>query len=86
MDHKITRAERKAKHQEMVSITLSARRTGELETKANWPYSTRINDLLLTALGLTIRQWAGLEQILIHLEGHGREEIIRNLDINRTVG
>ncbi len=54
--------------------------------QANRAYHTEINDLLLTSLGLSISHWSGLEQIPIHLEGHGREQIIQDIDISRTVG
>ena len=43
-------------------------------------------DILLTALGLTIKNWIGENNILINLEGHGREAIIENIDISRTIG
>lgn len=45
-----------------------------------------MNDLLLTGLGIAIHRWTGYEDILIDLEGHGRESIIPDLDISRTVG
>lgn len=45
-----------------------------------------MNDLLLTGLGTAIHRWTGYEDILIDLEGHGRESIIPDLDISRTVG
>ncbi|PFR34934.1 hypothetical protein COK29_33800, partial [Bacillus cereus] len=45
-----------------------------------------MNDLLLTALGRTIHKWTGMERITVNLEGHGRESILSDLDITRTVG
>ena len=49
-------------------------------------YGTEINDLLLTALGMAIKESVGLEKIGISLEGHGREEIHRKIETYRTVG
>ncbi|KAF6582701.1 condensation domain-containing protein, partial [Paenibacillus sp. EKM205P] len=43
-------------------------------------------DLLLTALGTAIQEWAGIRQVLVNLEGHGREAILPDMDITRTVG
>ncbi|MER0448823.1 amino acid adenylation domain-containing protein [Streptomyces sp. Edi4] len=50
-----------------------------------------VNDVLLTALALTVVRWrrrrgiAGT-QVLIDLEGHGREHLGEGLDLHRTVG
>lgn len=64
---------------------------GEAETEAllhNVPsvYHTQINDLLLTALVQTLGRWTGHSEVLIDLEGHGREDLFPDLDISRTVG
>lgn len=48
-------------------------------------YNTSINDILLTALYLTISEWNGQEQFLVDLESHGREAIAQT-DVSRTVG
>ncbi|PGY02519.1 condensation domain-containing protein, partial [Bacillus thuringiensis] len=40
----------------------------------------------LTALGRAIHKWTGMEIITVNLEGHGRESILSDLDITRTVG
>ncbi|GCF07291.1 non-ribosomal peptide synthetase [Dictyobacter arantiisoli] len=48
-------------------------------------YQTHMNDILLTALALTLTRWSGKEQITINLEGHGREDLF-GLDVSRTIG
>ncbi|MBE5097614.1 condensation domain-containing protein, partial [Bacillus thuringiensis] len=58
----------------------------QLLKQANRAYNTEINDLLLTALGRTIHKWTGMERITVNLEGHGRESILSDFDITRTVG
>ncbi|PFL12643.1 non-ribosomal peptide synthetase, partial [Bacillus cereus] len=40
----------------------------------------------LTALGMVIHKWTGMERIAVNLEGHGRESIHSDFDITRTVG
>jgi non-ribosomal peptide synthase protein (TIGR01720 family) len=49
-------------------------------------YQTHINDLLLTALVQAYSQWTGSPNLLINLEGHGREAIFDDVDLLRTVG
>jgi non-ribosomal peptide synthase protein (TIGR01720 family) len=49
-------------------------------------YRTQINDVLLTVLALTLSEWTGRRQVLVELEGHGREEIFDDVDLSRTVG
>ncbi|MFF3724644.1 amino acid adenylation domain-containing protein [Streptomyces erythrochromogenes] len=48
-------------------------------------YRTRINDVLLTALGRTLTDWTGAPAT-VALEGHGREELFEDVDLSRTVG
>ncbi|MBA4531487.1 non-ribosomal peptide synthetase [Brevibacillus halotolerans] len=69
-----------------VAIQLTKEQTNKLLTDAHNAYNTQINDLLLTALALTIQEWAQTNSIAITLEGHGREDIGVDIDINRTVG
>ncbi|MGB8192824.1 MAG: amino acid adenylation domain-containing protein, partial [Chitinophagaceae bacterium] len=68
------------------TIKLNADRTRELLQQAQQAYHTEINDLLLAGLGSTIAAWNGSNKIVIGLEGHGRESIIKEMDISHTVG
>ncbi|HET9380236.1 MAG TPA: amino acid adenylation domain-containing protein, partial [Streptomyces sp.] len=47
-------------------------------------YRTRVNDVLLAALGRVLADWTGTERVTVALEGHGRED--DTLDLSRTVG
>ncbi len=49
-------------------------------------YQTDINDALLTALVMTLGPYTGRSQIGLAMEDHGREDLIGNLDISRTIG
>ena len=49
-------------------------------------YHTEINDLLLSALAKTLCSWMGKDEVVICLEGHGREAIDDTVDVSRTVG
>jgi amino acid adenylation domain-containing protein/non-ribosomal peptide synthase protein (TIGR01720 family) len=67
---------------------LSREETRQLLTRVNEAYGTEINDILITALGLAIVKTFGpnCHRLLLALEGHGRETVIKNIDISRTVG
>ncbi|UXY50549.1 non-ribosomal peptide synthetase [Pseudomonas tohonis] len=49
-------------------------------------YRTQINDLLLTALARVVARWSGHPDVLVQLEGHGREDLFDDIDLTRTVG
>jgi amino acid adenylation domain-containing protein/non-ribosomal peptide synthase protein (TIGR01720 family) len=68
------------------SLTFDAGSTDRLLTKCYSAYRTGINDLLLTALSLALRQVFEIDKVLINLEGHGREDIGADVDVSRTVG
>ncbi|HLP47394.1 MAG TPA: amino acid adenylation domain-containing protein, partial [Candidatus Kapabacteria bacterium] len=69
-----------------VSFTLRVEETELLFTKVNQIFKTEINDILLTALGISIKKTFGQDLVLVDMEGHGREEILEDMDIGRTVG
>ncbi len=84
VDNLIT--ERKIADKGCLSMELFEEYTKKLLKDCNKAYNTEINDLLLAALGLAFKQWAGMDKVLVAMEGHGREEIIDNVDITRTIG
>jgi non-ribosomal peptide synthase protein (TIGR01720 family) len=69
-----------------VSVSLSADETRSLLQEMPKVFRTEINDVLLTALSQTFTQWTGDTELLVDLEGHGREEIIEDIDLSSTVG
>ncbi len=69
-----------------LSITLEAEETRTLLREVHQAYNTEINEILLTALTAALRQWTGSASFCFLLEGHGREDIIPDLDITRTIG
>ncbi|MHB9796208.1 amino acid adenylation domain-containing protein [Pseudomonas sp. MT3] len=78
-------AERMA-HLEQLFLRLDRQQTQRLLKVAPEAYRTQINDLLLTALGRTLCNWCESESVLIGLEGHGREDILDEVDHSRTLG
>ncbi|WP_411143365.1 amino acid adenylation domain-containing protein [Streptomyces sp. x-80] len=69
-----------------VRASLGRERTDALLRRVPPVYRTRVNDLLLSAVGTVLNRWAGSERIVLAMEGHGREELIEGADLSRTVG
>jgi non-ribosomal peptide synthase protein (TIGR01720 family) len=49
-------------------------------------YGTQVNDALLAALAQAYAAWGGGDQLLVDVEGHGREDLFDDADTSRTVG
>jgi amino acid adenylation domain-containing protein/non-ribosomal peptide synthase protein (TIGR01720 family) len=69
-----------------IDVQLEAGETRRLLQNVPGVYRTQINDALLAALGQVCAEWADERQILVDLEGHGREECIAGVDVSGTVG
>ncbi len=68
------------------TIHFTSEMTQRLLIEAPAAYRTKINDLLLTALMLSLHNWTGERHHLIDLEGHGRADLFEEIDLSRTVG
>ncbi|MFI0817472.1 non-ribosomal peptide synthase/polyketide synthase [Streptomyces sp. NPDC021098] len=75
-----------AASEESVTVRLDTEETRVLLQDVPGAYLTRINDVLLCALGRVLGRWTGRDRVLVALEGHGREEIFEGTDLSRTVG
>ncbi|PEM45287.1 non-ribosomal peptide synthetase [Bacillus toyonensis] len=71
---------------DQVTRTLGVEETQALLHEVPVTHKTRINEVLLAALGQAIVDCANQQTVSIHLEGHGREEMIEGIDLSRTVG
>lgn len=69
-----------------VSFVLDKDTTELLQTKVHHVYNTEINDILLTSLGLAIKEAMAVDKTVLKMEGHGREDIVEKMDITRTIG
>lgn len=49
-------------------------------------YGTRADEVLLTALVRGMEKSRGVNQLLVDMEGHGREDVVQGADLSRTVG
>ncbi len=71
---------------ETVTLSLSETVTKRLLLNSQKAFNTEVNDILLSALSLAAREVTGQKSLTVVLEGHGREEIHKEILIDRTVG
>ncbi len=76
----------RSKDTSAVKMELDRERTLQLLKQAPSAYRTQINDLLLTALIRALQRWSGEAAATVLVEGHGREDTFRRVDLSRTVG
>lgn len=69
-----------------ISVSLDSDETRALLQEVPEAYRTQINDVLLTALTEAVNKWTGKQQVLVQMEGHGREELWEDVDLSRTTG
>ncbi|HEU4834048.1 MAG TPA: condensation domain-containing protein, partial [Pyrinomonadaceae bacterium] len=71
---------------ETVMVSLEVEETDAILHEVQSTLRAHINDILLTSLAHAFSQWTGERSLLVDLEGHGREPLIANLDLSRTIG
>ncbi|MCP4682804.1 MAG: amino acid adenylation domain-containing protein, partial [Desulfobacterales bacterium] len=71
---------------DVISVTIDEKMTANLLKDAHKSYNTEVNDLLLAALARVLNTWTENGCVAFDLEGHGREDIIDDVDITRTIG
>ncbi|MGG3526868.1 non-ribosomal peptide synthetase [Bacillus pseudomycoides] len=72
--------------QHIITDKLTITQTEKLLRTANRAFQTQVEDILMTALGLSIKKFINNNKVKIFLEGHGREVFQDKIDISRTVG
>ncbi|MGG8495333.1 amino acid adenylation domain-containing protein [Tenacibaculum sp. TC6] len=68
------------------TIYLSEEYVNLFETKVHKAFNTGANDILLTALMMSIKECFSLNETAIMLESHGRATLNEDITTNRTVG
>uniref|UniRef100_UPI001FDF58EE condensation domain-containing protein n=1 Tax=Streptosporangium amethystogenes TaxID=2002 RepID=UPI001FDF58EE len=72
--------------QRHLTLELPADVTVPLLTRLPAAFRGRVNDVLLAGLALAVTRCTGQREVLLDLEGHGREEVFPDVDLSRTVG
>jgi amino acid adenylation domain-containing protein/non-ribosomal peptide synthase protein (TIGR01720 family) len=65
---------------------LSREKTQSLLSRVPQVYGTQITEALVAALVGVLAQWTGPGWLVVDSEGHGREEVVRGVDVTQTVG
>ncbi|BEV02807.1 amino acid adenylation domain-containing protein [Chryseobacterium gambrini] len=69
-----------------MGFSLDKDSTHLLQTYAGKKYNAEANDLLLTAIAISLQEHFGINKSKVLMEGHGREDISFDMDVSRTVG
>ncbi|MGE5458694.1 MAG: condensation domain-containing protein, partial [Methanococcaceae archaeon] len=69
-----------------IVIDLTAVSTKKLLKEAVLNFQAQPNEIVLAVLGKVLLQWAEISNMIITIEGHGREVLSQNMDLTRTVG
>ncbi|ARP81323.1 hypothetical protein CAL12_11045 [Bordetella genomosp. 8] len=69
-----------------IHTVLDAATTEALLAHAARRHRTHAHETLLAGLALALCAWTGRDSVLVELEGHGREDLVADLDVARTVG
>lgn len=70
----------------LISVSLSEEETQTLFAKVLPVYRLQANDLFLAALAQTGTDWTGQQRFLVNLDSSGRQGIIEDMDLTRTIG
>ncbi|TYV58954.1 hypothetical protein FZ042_15500, partial [Listeria monocytogenes] len=69
-----------------LNMTLDESMTEKLMKDVHRTYTTEINDILLSALSYSVCDIWGQDRVSVLLEGHGREALHVDTEVDRTVG
>lgn len=70
----------------MESFELDPAVTRLLTRRAPGVYRARAHDVLVAALAVALSEWTGHPEVVVDVEGHGREDLFADVDLSRTVG
>ncbi|OLF09651.1 non-ribosomal peptide synthetase [Actinophytocola xinjiangensis] len=70
----------------VVEAQLSIPDTQALLAEGRGAFRAETKDVVLAALALALRRWTGSPDVLVDVEGHGREPLFPDVDPTRTVG
>ncbi len=79
-------ADRIMKNREVYTASLQKEDTNKLLKKSCIKFGAGVEELLLAALALGLREWMGAGRVMLRMSGNGRSGLLDQVDIERTVG
>ncbi|MDK0524160.1 non-ribosomal peptide synthetase [Streptomyces sp. ML-6] len=70
----------------VIGAELGEQETRALLTEVPAAFRAEAKDTVLAALALALCRWTGSPDVLVDVEGHGREPLFAEVDLTRTVG
>lgn len=83
-DHDPAHADWSVMNRQQIHVSLNAENTAFLLKDAHEVYKSDVQILVTAALVRTLRQWTGLNDVLVEMENHGRH--IEDIDTSKTTG
>lgn len=71
---------------ESISIALTVEETRIVLQQFPRALQAEVAEILLAAAATAVAEWTDSPNIVVDLEGHGREDVFEDLDLSRTVG
>ncbi|MFA9421934.1 MAG: amino acid adenylation domain-containing protein [Sedimentibacter sp.] len=71
---------------EDIDIGFTVDETKCLTHKVNYAYHTEINDIFMASLSMAVYKWTSQTEFSVYLESHGRYDLDKKIDVDRTVG
>ena len=75
-----------ASNTDTIVVSLDEAETRALLLGVPKVYNMQITDALLAALTEALAGWMGNGDVVVNLEGHGREDVVAGVDLSRTLG
>lgn len=69
-----------------INKVINKDKTKELLDRMNAIYGMSLNEVLISSIALTLSDMTDENDIILELEGHGREDINPSIDTSRTIG
>lgn len=71
---------------EVLAFRMDQKSTEALKQKALDQQKTSMRKVVMTGLARAFARWNENDQVLLNIQGHGREKSFKHLDVGRTVG
>jgi amino acid adenylation domain-containing protein/non-ribosomal peptide synthase protein (TIGR01720 family) len=71
---------------EEIDIGFTKEETKCLLSEVNQAYNTETTEILMSALSMAVYQWTRQTSVSVYLESHGRYELDKHMDVDRTIG